>query len=119
MLTRPRFSTRHTLPDARCGILLTFTATRRNCSANGACPRLAWSIYLLLLTTIAPDRFKRTGKRDDIFLASKFGIVALAGGRVVDGTPEYVRKAAEKSLRRLGVDCIDLYYLHVRDFVFV
>ncbi|KAJ6517190.1 NADP-dependent oxidoreductase domain-containing protein [Mycena vitilis] len=59
--------------------------------------------------------FKRTGRRDDIFLASKFGIVALAGGRVVDGSPEYVRKAAEKSLQRLGVDCIDLYYLHRAD----
>lgn len=59
------------------------------------------------------SRFKRTGKRDEIYLASKFGFVALTG-RVIDGSPEYTRKAVEKSLSRLGVDSIDLYYLHVR-----
>ncbi|KAJ6557146.1 Aldo/keto reductase [Mycena sp. CBHHK59/15] len=58
------------------------------------------------------ELFKRTGKRDEIFLASKFGFIAFTG-RVIDGTPEYARKAVEKSLQRLGVDCIDLYYLHV------
>ncbi|KAJ6573318.1 Aldo/keto reductase [Mycena sp. CBHHK59/15] len=58
--------------------------------------------------------FKRTGKRDEIFLASKFGFIAFTG-RVIDGTPEYARKAVEKSLQRLGVDCIDLYYLHRAD----
>ncbi|KAF8160452.1 NADP-dependent oxidoreductase domain-containing protein [Mycena galopus ATCC 62051] len=54
--------------------------------------------------------FKRTGKRDDIFLCSKFGVV-LPTYRI-DGSPEYVNKAVESSLKKLGVDCIDLYYLH-------
>ncbi|KDR76498.1 hypothetical protein GALMADRAFT_210475 [Galerina marginata CBS 339.88] len=53
--------------------------------------------------------FKRTGKRGDIFLATKFGLTSEG----INGTPEYVRSAAEKSLLRLGVDTIDLYYLHV------
>ncbi|KAJ6564527.1 NADP-dependent oxidoreductase domain-containing protein [Mycena capillaripes] len=59
--------------------------------------------------------FKRTGKRNDIFLASKFGFIGMTGPRVIDGSPEYARKALEKSLTRLGVDCIDLYYLHRAD----
>ncbi|CAK5274103.1 unnamed protein product [Mycena citricolor] len=59
--------------------------------------------------------FKRTGKRDEIFLASKFGFIGMSGDRVIDGSPEYVRTAVEKSLSRLGVDTIDLYYLHRAD----
>ncbi|KAJ7732079.1 NADP-dependent oxidoreductase domain-containing protein [Mycena maculata] len=60
--------------------------------------------------------FKRTGKRNEIFLATKFGVVGgEAGKRLVNGTPEYVHQAVEKSLGRLGVDCIDLYYLHRAD----
>ncbi|KAJ7916868.1 NADP-dependent oxidoreductase domain-containing protein [Mycena leptocephala] len=59
--------------------------------------------------------FKRTGKRDEIFLATKFGVIARTGPRIIDGSPEYARKAVEKSLQRLGVDCIDLYYLHRAD----
>lgn len=56
-------------------------------------------------------RFKRTGKRNEIFLASKFGL-APEPGKVISGDPAYVRKAIEKSLKRLGVETIDLYYLH-------
>ncbi|KAF8147787.1 NADP-dependent oxidoreductase domain-containing protein [Mycena galopus ATCC 62051] len=52
--------------------------------------------------------FKRTGKRSDIFLATKFGITA-DGPR---GDPEFVREQAAKSISRLGVDHIDLYYQH-------
>jgi len=55
------------------------------------------------------------GKRDQIVLATKFGIVrdpANPNARGVNGKPEYVRKACEASLRRLGVDHIDLYYQH-------
>ncbi|KAF5372233.1 hypothetical protein D9758_005068 [Tetrapyrgos nigripes] len=52
--------------------------------------------------------FKRTGKRDSIFLATKFGITPQ-GNR---GTPEYVREQCEKSLKGLGVDHIDLFYQH-------
>ena len=57
-------------------------------------------------------RFKRTGKRNEIFIATKFGFNMEPGGKPVIGVPEYVPKAAEKSLSRLGVDYIDLYYLH-------
>ncbi|KAF7373930.1 Aldo/keto reductase [Mycena sanguinolenta] len=56
--------------------------------------------------------FKRTGKRADIFLCSKFGITPSLSS---DGSPEYVKKATESSLKKLGVDYIDLYYLHRAD----
>ena len=59
-------------------------------------------------------RFKRTGKRDDIFLATKFGSV-LEPGRIINGSPAYAKQALERSLARLGVDHIDLYYLHRPD----
>ena len=54
-------------------------------------------------------------KRDQIVLATKFGIVrdpANPAARGVSGKPDYVRKSCEASLRRLGVDTIDLYYQH-------
>jgi len=54
-------------------------------------------------------------RREQVVLATKFGIVrdpADAAARGVDGRPEYVRRACEASLRRLGVDHIDLYYQH-------
>ena len=59
-------------------------------------------------------RFKRTGKRNDIFLATKFGST-FDPNRMVNGSPEYVKQSIEKSLRRLGVDYVDLYYLHRPD----
>lgn len=55
------------------------------------------------------------GRRDEVVLATKFGFVrdpADADKRVIDGSPAHVREACEASLRRLGVDTIDLYYLH-------
>ena len=55
------------------------------------------------------------GRRDQVVLATKFGIVRDPddpSARGVSGRPEYVRQAAEGSLRRLGVDHIDLYYQH-------
>ncbi|HEX2115181.1 MAG TPA: aldo/keto reductase, partial [Alphaproteobacteria bacterium] len=53
------------------------------------------------------------GRRDKAILASKFGNIALpGGGRAVNGKPDYVPKACDASLRRLGTDVIDLYYLH-------
>jgi len=55
------------------------------------------------------------GKRDKVFLATKFGIVrdpANPSKRGVNGKPEYVRASCEGSRRRLGMDVIDLYYLH-------
>lgn len=54
-------------------------------------------------------------RRDQVVLATKFGIVrdpADPTARGVDGRPEYVRSACDASLRRLGVDHIDLYYQH-------
>jgi aryl-alcohol dehydrogenase-like predicted oxidoreductase len=55
------------------------------------------------------------GRRDQIVLATKFGIVRDPKNpnvRGVNGKPEYVRQSCEGSLRRLGVDTIDLYYQH-------
>jgi aryl-alcohol dehydrogenase-like predicted oxidoreductase len=52
-------------------------------------------------------------RRDQVVLATKFGIVRGSdGSRSINGKPDYVRKACEASLRRLGVDTIDLYYQH-------
>jgi len=56
------------------------------------------------------------GKRDHIFLATKFANkMDEQGNRSVDSSPEYARSACEKSLRRLGVPHIDLYYAHRLD----
>ena len=53
------------------------------------------------------------GRRDEVVLATKFGIVREAGGgRRIAGGADYVEAACEGSLRRLGVDHIDLYYQH-------
>lgn len=54
------------------------------------------------------------GRRDEVVLATKFGIVRDGDGttRSVDGRPAYVRAALDGSLQRLGVDHVDLYYLH-------
>jgi aryl-alcohol dehydrogenase-like predicted oxidoreductase len=57
--------------------------------------------------------FERTKKRDQIFLATKFAVTKGADGKpTIRSDPEYVREACEKSLKRLGVDKIDLYYCH-------
>ncbi|HEY3893801.1 MAG TPA: aldo/keto reductase [Pseudonocardiaceae bacterium] len=58
-----------------------------------------------------------TGRREDVVLATKFGIVRgqRRFGGDVDGSPEYVRAAIERSLTRLGVEHVDLYYLHRPD----
>jgi aryl-alcohol dehydrogenase-like predicted oxidoreductase len=55
------------------------------------------------------------GRRDRVFLATKFGVIrdpANPAARAWDSSPDYVRKAVEGSLRRLGVETIDLYYQH-------
>ena len=53
------------------------------------------------------------GRRDKVIVATKFGQVKQADGKqTVDGRPEYVMQACEASLKRLGVDVIDLYYQH-------
>jgi aryl-alcohol dehydrogenase-like predicted oxidoreductase len=53
-----------------------------------------------------------SGRRDEVELATKFGLVNTDQGRGVNGRPDYVPRACDASLRRLGVDHIDLYYLH-------
>jgi len=55
------------------------------------------------------------GRREQVVLATKFGIVrdpANPALRGVNGKPEYIRHSCEASLRRLGIDTIDLYYQH-------
>jgi aryl-alcohol dehydrogenase-like predicted oxidoreductase len=55
------------------------------------------------------------GRRDEVFLATKFGIkleMTPEPRRSLDGSPAYVRSACDASLKRLGVDHIDLYYQH-------
>ena len=58
------------------------------------------------------------GKREQVFLASKFGIVrdpANPAFRAINGRPEYIRQSIEGSLKRLGVESLDLYYQHRMD----
>jgi aryl-alcohol dehydrogenase-like predicted oxidoreductase len=53
------------------------------------------------------------GRRDEVVLATKFGQAWNdRGERWIDGSPDYVRQAIDASLRRLGVDHVDLYYQH-------
>src|SRR5690348_5823280 len=54
------------------------------------------------------------GRRDEVVIATKFGNVRDEQGNSlgIEGSPEYVRKACDASLQRLGVDHIDLYYQH-------
>ncbi len=54
------------------------------------------------------------GRRDDVVLATKFGNERGPNGEYlgINGKPDYVRACCEDSLRRLGVECIDLYYQH-------
>jgi aryl-alcohol dehydrogenase-like predicted oxidoreductase len=52
------------------------------------------------------------GIRDKVQLATKFGLRFAEGKRKIQGDPAYVRAACEASLKRLDIDCIDLYYQH-------
>lgn len=56
------------------------------------------------------------GRRGEAVLATKFGNIRLPDGtRTVNGKPDYVAEACDKSLKRLGVEVIDLFYLHRMD----
>jgi aryl-alcohol dehydrogenase-like predicted oxidoreductase len=62
------------------------------------------------------------GKRDALMIASKFGVVRDPHGpqgstydRDIDNSPDYMRRCCEESLTRLGVECLDLYYVHRAD----
>ncbi len=63
--------------------------------------------------------FKRTNNRDKIFLATKFGGTLSSGDYKMgwDSSLEHCKEACDKSLKRLGVDCIDLYYSYRVDAV--
>jgi aryl-alcohol dehydrogenase-like predicted oxidoreductase len=54
-------------------------------------------------------------RRDQVVLATKFGNRREGDRRWIDNSPEWIRQACEDSLRRLGTDRIDLYYMHRRD----
>lgn len=54
-------------------------------------------------------------RRDEVVLATKFGVRRDGGARAIDNTPEYIAAACDASLQRLGVDHIDLYYMHRRN----
>jgi aryl-alcohol dehydrogenase-like predicted oxidoreductase len=54
-------------------------------------------------------------RRDQVVLATKFGVVREEGERRIDNTPAYAASACDASLRRLAVDHIDLYFLHRRN----
>lgn len=79
-----------------------------------------WCVYaqletgdVLLILCISDSflRFKKTGKRDQIFLATKFGVVRDKPTGV-DGSAKNVEESFNHSLQRLGVSYVDLYYLH-------
>ena len=55
------------------------------------------------------------GRRHEVMLATKFGFVMGSGVTQLDGSPANAKRAVEGSLQRLGVDAIDLYYLHRKD----
>lgn len=99
------------------GIQPTSMEIMRYCLVNGAYARygarrvahLFDGLYARYHTCIHRlIRFRRTGKRNEIFLATKFG--STPNGP--NGTAEYARESIDKSLKRLGLDYVDLYYLH-------
>ncbi|XP_021993916.2 probable aldo-keto reductase 5 [Helianthus annuus] len=55
---------------------------------------------------------KEGGLRDKVQIATKFGVRVIDGKPDVCGDPAYVRSCCEASLKRLDIDCIDLYYVH-------
>ncbi|XP_076921280.1 putative aldo-keto reductase 2 isoform X1 [Bidens hawaiensis] len=62
--------------------------------------------------TLIGKALKESGVRDKVQIATKFGIRGVDGKTEACGDPAYVRSCCEGSLKRLGVDCIDLYYVH-------
>jgi aryl-alcohol dehydrogenase-like predicted oxidoreductase len=55
------------------------------------------------------------GRRDEVQLATKFGVVRDGDTRRIDSSGAYAKQAVEASLQRLGIDHIDLYYMHRRN----
>ncbi|MFG1706435.1 aldo/keto reductase [Nonomuraea sp. M3C6] len=54
-------------------------------------------------------------RRDEVVLATKFGVKREGASRSIENSPEYIRAACDASLLRLGIDHIDLYYMHRRN----
>jgi aryl-alcohol dehydrogenase-like predicted oxidoreductase len=103
------------------GIADTYTSSVRDEAAAVALIHRALELGVTLLDTAdaygASEQYvgkALAGRRDAAVLATKFGFVSAKPGveRGIDGSPHHVREACQASLRRLGVDHIDLYYLH-------
>ena len=103
------------------GIAGTYTSSVKSDDDAVALIHRALELGITLLDTadVYGDSERQVGKaiqgrRDKVVLATKFGFTsgAESATRAIDGSPAYVRKSCEASLERLGVDSIDLYYLH-------
>jgi aryl-alcohol dehydrogenase-like predicted oxidoreductase len=103
------------------GIAGTYTSSVKNDDDAVALIHRAIDLGITLLDTadVYGDSERQVGKaiqgrRDKVVLATKFGFTSGAASekRAIDGSPDHVRKACDASLERLGVDSIDLYYLH-------
>ena len=103
------------------GIAHTYTSSAPDAEAAVQLIHRALDSGITLLDTadIYGDSERQVGKalkgrREEAVLATKFGFVSAIGSteRRIDGSPAYVRQACEASLQRLGVEQIDLYYLH-------
>jgi aryl-alcohol dehydrogenase-like predicted oxidoreductase len=55
------------------------------------------------------------GRRDEVVLATKFGVRRVGGNRIADNSAAHIRDSIDASLRRLGTEYVDLYYMHRRD----
>src|SRR6266404_6027057 len=93
---------------------LTANATMRNLSRRFIARSNSVSTFSTRLTSTARAQTKSWSAAPFVASAIKFGIVQTANTQVrgVNGRPEYVRAACDASLKRLGVDTIDLYYQH-------
>jgi aryl-alcohol dehydrogenase-like predicted oxidoreductase len=106
------------------GIANTYTSSVRHEDEAVALIHRALELGITLLDTadIYGESEIQVGKairdrRNRVVLATKFGFLSGPSSRdssqrMVDGSPQYVREACERSLERLGVETIDLYYLH-------
>src|SRR5205823_3058178 len=103
------------------GIAETYTSGVRDEEAAVALIHRALDLGVTLLDTAdvygASEQYvgkALVGRRTEAVLATKFGFVNRLPGanEQIDGSPRRVREACDASLRRLGVDHIDLYYLH-------
>jgi aryl-alcohol dehydrogenase-like predicted oxidoreductase len=103
------------------GIAETYTSSVRDEGAAVALVRQALDLGVTLLDTAdiygVSEQYvgkALAGRRADAVLATKFGFVNRRPGaeQGLDGSPEHARQACDASLRRLGTDHIDLYYLH-------